>query len=105
MTLAAIGGVISLYYAYEVVESGELVLDNAPGIVSIIREKDTKVMTIRGDSEESVAYAQGFATAQLRLWQIEKMRRLSRGTLSEILGETTLPIDEFMRHIGLTKLA
>lgn len=63
VTLAAIGGIIGLYWAYEVFESGELILDNAPGMASIIREKDTKIMTIRGDSAESVAYAQGFATA------------------------------------------
>ena len=31
----------SVYWAYKVFDEGEIFLDNAPGIVSILREKDT----------------------------------------------------------------
>ena len=57
------GGYFGIYWVYQVFEEGELVLPNAPGKVSIIREKDTKIMTVRAESEVGGAYAQGFATA------------------------------------------
>lgn len=47
----------SLFYLYQVVESGELVLDHAPGLVRLSREQDTKIIHIKGDDWESVAYA------------------------------------------------
>ena len=61
-----------IYSAYGVLEKGELYLDNAPGMVSIVREADTKILHIRGKDWNSMAYGQGFATAQTRLWQMEK---------------------------------
>ena len=48
--------VVGLFIGYRVVESGELVLPNAPGVVTIVRESDTKIMHIRGDSLESISY-------------------------------------------------
>lgn len=37
------------FYAYKVIESGELFLEHAPGIVSVVRENDTKIIHVRGD--------------------------------------------------------
>ena len=44
------------YVAYEIFEVGELTLENAPGVVSIVREEDTKIIHIRGEDWKSVAY-------------------------------------------------
>ena len=44
------------YVAYEIFESGELVLKRAPGIVSVVREEDTKIIHIRGEDWKSIAY-------------------------------------------------
>ena len=98
-------GLVGLYHLYEVFVKGEMVLKNAPGHVTVTREGDTQIPHIRGDSEESIAYAQGFTQAQSRLWQMEKMRRVGRGSLCEIFGEAALPVDEFMRHVGLRRSA
>ena len=57
LVLTAMSLFVAAYWLYEVFDQGELVLDNAPGVASIVREKDTMIMTIRGDSEESIAYA------------------------------------------------
>ena len=54
---------VAAYWAYKIIDEGEMKLDNAPGVVTILREKDTQIMTIRGDNWESVSYAQGFAGA------------------------------------------
>ena len=34
---------------------------------------------------------------------MEKTRRLGKGKLSELFGELALPIDEFMRNVGLER--
>ena len=52
-----------LMWAYQVVDDGELNLPNAPGNAVIVREKETGIAHIRGDSFRSVAYAQGFSHA------------------------------------------
>lgn len=45
-------------------------------------------------SLEDVAFAQGYVTAQDRLWQMDIFRRNAQGQLSEVLGEVALPLDE-----------
>ena len=50
-------------------------------------------------------FALGFVHAQDRLWQMDFLRRLAPGRLSEVLGETTVDIDRFFRLLGLARLA
>ena len=45
--------------------------------------------------------AQGYVTAQHRLWQMEFQTHASAGRLSEILGETTLNFDRLQRRKGM----
>lgn len=94
-----------LWFAYQVIDEGEFYLPNAPGNAAILRESDTGIPHIRGDSYLSVIYAQGFAHAQTRLWQLERTRRVIRGEISELFGEDTLKLDIFMRKLGLRRLA
>ena len=60
---------------------------------------------IRAASEEDLAEAQGYAMAQDRLWQMDLLRRVARGQLSEILGARTLQIDKDFRTLGLGRVA
>src|SRR3546814_14947647 len=46
-------------------------------------------------------FALGFAHAQDRLFQMEFMRRLGAGRLSEVIGPATLDLDKRMRVLGL----
>ena len=50
-------------------------------------------------------FAQGFVHAQDRLWQMDFQRRLAAGRLSEVLGPATLPVDRWLRILGLRRLA
>ena len=50
-------------------------------------------------------FALGFVHAQDRLWQMEFMRRLSQGRLSEILGERYLQSDILMRTLNLYNIS
>merc|ERR1712048_570671 len=72
-------GTIAIFYLYEVKQEGELTLSNAWGTATITREVETEIPHIRGDDFNSIIYAQGFAHAQTRLWQMERMRRVASG--------------------------
>ena len=50
-------------------------------------------------------FAQGFVHAQDRLWQMEFNRRLVAGRLAEVLGATPLPVDRWMRILGMRRVA
>src|SRR5579863_2688131 len=50
-------------------------------------------------------FAQGYVTAQDRLWQMDLSRRLARGELSEIFGKRTLELDTENRQLGFPEAA
>lgn len=60
--------------------------------VSVLRDAHG-VPTIRAASVDDVVFAQGFVTAQDRLWQMDAIRRHAAGELAEILGSKLLPVD------------
>ena len=63
------------------------------------------VPTIEAASLEDLFFAQGYVTAQDRMWQMDVMRRFGSGELSEILGEDTLKLDREQRILGLRAAA
>jgi penicillin amidase len=60
---------------------------------------------IRASSVEDLAEAQGYVMAQDRLWQMDLLRRVARGQLSEILGKSTLAIDKDFRTMEFGRAA
>lgn len=83
---------------------GNLTVPGLTAPVEIIRDK-YGVPHIYAESEHDLAFAQGYVHAQDRLWQMEFNRRIGAGTLSAILGDSTLDIDRFMRTLGLRRAA
>lgn len=63
------------------------------------------VPTMDAASLQDLFFAQGYVTAQDRLWQMDIMRRYGAGELSEILGADTLKIDREQRILGLRDAA
>jgi penicillin G amidase len=59
---------------------------------------------ITAANEHDLYVAQGFVHAQDRLWQMESLRRLTEGRLSEIAGESTVAVDFFARMTGMPAL-
>lgn len=55
---------------------------------------------VHADSLDMGAYGLGFAMTADRVFQMDKLRRLSQGRLSEIFGEKTIPIDQAARNFG-----
>jgi penicillin G amidase len=78
-----------------------------PGLQkAVVVERDRwGVPHIRAGSVEDMVEAQGYVMAQDRLWQMDLLRRVSRGQLSEILGPATLEIDKEFRTFGFGRAA
>lgn len=72
--------------------------------VQIYRD-DFGVPHIFAESDRDGYFAVGYVHAQERLWQMELIRRAGMGRLSEILGESALPVDKLFRTLGLARLA
>ncbi len=57
------------------------------------------------ESDHDLFFAQGYVTAQDRLWQMDLSRRAAMGELSEIFGETTVETDYYFRIMGIREIA
>ncbi len=56
---------------------------------------------IYGKSEADAFRALGYVHAQDRLWQMELLRRVAKGGLSEVFGPDQLPTDRFFLTLGI----
>jgi len=83
---------------------GRLQVKGLSAAVRVTRDSHG-VPAIEAANLEDLFLAQGYVTAQDRLWQMDIMRRFAAGELSEILGEDTLKIDREQRILGLRAAA
>ena len=83
---------------------GTLRLAGLRSPVEVLRDAHG-VPHLRAQSLEDLLFAQGYVTAQDRLWQMDMSRRLAKGELSEILGEAVLRLDVENRTLGLRQVA
>ena len=60
---------------------------------------------LRATSLQDLFFAQGYVTAQDRLWQMDLSRRLAEGELSEVFGERTLRLDLENRTLGFRQVS
>jgi len=93
-------------WAYWIAHSALPQLDGSiavPGISSKVRivRDGQGVPTIEAATLEDLFFAQGYVTAQDRLWQMDMMRRAAAGELSEVIGEDTVKMDREQRILGL----
>jgi penicillin G amidase len=63
------------------------------------------IVHILGETERSLVFAQGWAHARDRLFQMDVLRRLASGTLAELLGPAALADDVEVRTLGLRRAA
>ncbi len=57
---------------------------------------------IYAENEHDLYFAVGYVMAQERLWQMDLIRRATRGRLSEIFGEAYVQTDLFLRSLDMT---
>jgi penicillin amidase len=97
-------------YAYYVAHAalpqldGTLRVEGLASPVTVTRDGHG-VPTIEAATLDDLFFAQGYVTAQDRLWQMDVIRRVGSGELSEIIGEDTLKLDREQRILGLRAAA
>ena len=63
------------------------------------------IKLVEADTFMGAIYGLGFVHAKDRLWQVNFFRYLSTGRLSELIGSEGVPVDKFIRTIGVTRAA
>ncbi len=84
--------------------SGTLQLDGLKGSVEVYRD-ELGIPYIRAENEQDAFFAQGFATAQDRLWHMEYDRLRGSGRWAEAVGDGALEQDKLMRRFRLAASA
>ncbi|RMH00523.1 MAG: hypothetical protein D6706_03790, partial [Chloroflexi bacterium] len=83
---------------------GSLTVNGLQEPVEIIRD-EYGVAHIYAQNEHDLFFAQGYAHAQDRFWQMEFWRHIGQGRISEIVGEAGVESDKFIRTMGWNRLA
>ena len=60
---------------------------------------------VEASSLDDALFVQGYVTAQDRLWQMDALRRLAAGDLSEIVGAAALESDRESRRLRMRRIA
>ena len=84
--------------------SGNLKIENLQEKVDVYFD-DIGVPHIYAENQEDAYVTLGYLHAQDRLWQMELVRRIAAGRLSEILGKDLLKIDKFFLGMGIPEAA
>jgi penicillin amidase len=74
------------------------------GSVEILRD-ELGIPHVRAESLAGAFFAQGFACAQDRLWQMEHDRRRASGRWAEIAGPIAVGRDALLRRMGIARSA
>ncbi|MFM7079130.1 MAG: penicillin acylase family protein, partial [Bacteroidota bacterium] len=85
-------------------ESGKL---EAPGIADSVEVfyDNYGVPHIYAQNDTDAYFALGFATARERLFQMELLRRVGSGRLSEVFGKDLVATDAFFKTLGIEEMA
>lgn len=70
-----------------------------------IRRDERSIPFIEAENDADLYFAQGYAVASDRLWQMDLTRRLARGELAEIFGRDALEQDKLHRTYGFARVA
>ena len=107
LLLAVLGAAVWLYCAVHRALpqlDGSLALPGLRDRVTVVRDTHG-VPHISASSLDDLLFAQGYVTAQDRLWQMDATRRYAAGELSEVLGQDFLPLDRQQRLLQLRFVA
>ena len=84
--------------------AGTLVLPGLKGTVTVLRDEKGMAYIYARDMDDAIM-AQGFVTAQDRLFQMELTRLLATGRICELAGEEAKPLAIRMKTIGFLRNA
>lgn len=106
LVLGVIAVSLSYYFASRSLPdyNASLNVDGVNGPIEIVRDS-SNVPHIFAKDDNDIYFGLGYAHAQDRLWQMTMLRRTAQGRLSELFGESTLSIDDFIRRLDLYRLS
>lgn len=84
--------------------AGNIALPGLHGEVRVYWD-ERGIPHIEAANVHDLFFAQGFVTAQDRLWQMDLYRRVAGGRMAEVLGESELEQDKFFRTLGFREAA
>ncbi len=84
--------------------SGEVRLDGISGPIDIVRDANG-IPQVYADTPEDLFFGQGYVQAQDRFWEMDFRRHVTAGRLSELVGESALETDKFVRTLGWRRVA
>lgn len=89
-----------LFFKQKPTYEGQLQLNDIEKETSVYFD-DFGIPHIYADNESDAMIALGYVHAQERLWQMELLRRIASGKLSEIFGEDMIETDRFFVTLGI----
>jgi penicillin amidase len=106
LVIAVVAGSLTWWFIYRPLPQldGSISLPGLQKEVTVERD-NWGVPHVRAASLVDAVEAQGYVMAQDRLWQLDLMRRASRGQLSEIVGPLALKSDIQFRTFGFSRAA
>ena len=86
--------------------NGEAILENAglDGPVDVYRDENG-IPHIYAETTHDLFLAQGYVHAQDRFWQMDFQRAVGHGRLAQLLGESQVDTDTFLRTLGWSRTA
>jgi acyl-homoserine lactone acylase PvdQ len=99
---------IYYYYKSQIFYNGEIKLSkNIQDLTHEVKiyTDDEGQSHIKAEELNDGYFGLGFIHAKERLWQMDFLRRVARGKLSELFGRKTLPVDKMIRNLGFNELA
>lgn len=105
LAMAVLAGLLGwVLFSAEPKRSGDLKIDGLNEAVSVHYDA-WGVPHIDAQSDADAYRALGFIHAQERLFQMDMLRRIGAGRLSEIFGRQSFETDRFFRSLGINRFA
>lgn len=83
-------------------DTGTIKVTGITGSVAIARDA-WGVPFVKADNEQDAFFGAGYAAASDRLWQMYATKLAVTGRLAEIAGAKMLPVDIYMRSVGIKR--
>jgi penicillin G amidase len=104
LVAVVLAAIIAYLFSAQTAISGKRIMRNLGDSV-VVSFDASDIPHIKANSSADALFALGYLHATERSWQLEMNRRIGSGRLSEILGKDTVPIDRFIRTLGIKRAA
>jgi len=110
LVLVLVGGLCFVLWLRSITRTGLPTLDGDIRLAGlsapvIVQRDGHGVPHINASTQDDLFVAQGYITAQDRLWQMDAFRRNSEGELAEVMGHSLLRHDQTQRVLGIRRAA